>query len=356
MPTIAWQRLYNQHLEGPKLQRADEVVAWFGAVQAQEYALAKWALGQRLESATNAALEQAFNDGAILRTHVMRPTWHFVAPADIRWLLALTRDRVHRVTGTMYRRLELDEALMHRCGDILARALEGGHYFTRPELGSILADAGIDGMSGIRLTHIMMFAELEGVVCSGPRQGKQHTYALLDERAPGTLRLSRDDALAELTRRFFTSHGPATVKDFAFWSGLTIADVKAGLAMLDAQLAHDTIDGQEYWFAPSAPLPDTLPARGHLLPVYDEYTIPYKGSSSIFDPHHVDLFRNRLFTSAFVQNGAVAGMWRRTFERQTVVVECESSHPFTPAETDAFNAAAQRFGDFLGLPVDPRLS
>jgi hypothetical protein len=233
MSKVAWQRVYNQRLEGPKFQRPGDVVAWFGAVQAQEYALAKWALGLRMEYATDDIIEQAFTDGAILRTHVMRPTWHFVTPADIRWILELTAPRVHAANGTMYRRLELEDALFGRSDEIIARAVEGGRHLTRAELGAALSVAGIDTTNGMRLGYIVHHAELEGVVCSGPRRGRQHTYALIAERAPQARRLARDEALAELTRRYFTSHGPATVKDFAWWSGLTIADVKAGLAMLD---------------------------------------------------------------------------------------------------------------------------
>lgn len=347
---IARQRLYNQHLEGAKFQTPGEVVGWFGAVQAQEYALAKWALGLRMEAATDDVVEQAFNDGAILRTHVMRPTWHFVTPADIRWILELTAPRVHAVNAHMYRQQELDAALLVRSTDTIIRALEGGQCLTRAELGAALAAVGIDTTSGMRLGYIVHHAELEGVVCSGPRRGKQHTYALLDERAPQARRLARDDALAELTRRYFTSHGPAAVKDFSWWSGLTIADVKAGLSMLGSQLASETIDGQTYWFAESAAEAPLM--TGHLLPVYDEYTIAYKNHSAALDPKYAAQTNNRFFTSAFAINGEIIAMWRRTFDKKSVVVESAPFRPFTAVERDAFAAAARRFGIFLGMPVD----
>ncbi len=348
---IAVQRLYSQRLEGQKFQTPGEVVAWLGAVQAQEYALAKWALCLRMENATDDVIEQAFTDGAILRTHVMRPTWHFVTPADIRWILELTAPRVHAVNAYMYRQLELDEALLLRSNDVIARALEGGKHLTRAELGAALAEIGIDTASGMRLGYIVHYAELERIVCSGPRRGKQHTYALLDERAPQARRLARDEALAELTLRFFTSHGPATVQDFAWWSGLTVADVKAGLAMLTAQLHHEAIDGQTYWYSSSMPSVPETPLTAHLLPVYDEYGIAYKNQSAALDPMYAELLNDRFFTSAFALNGEIIGMWRRTFSKQTVVIELAPFRPFSAAESDAFAAAARRFGDFLGMPV-----
>lgn len=352
MLNIALQRLYNQHLEGPKFQRPDEVVAWFGAVQAQEYALAQWALGLRMENATDDVIEQAFTDGTILRIHVMRPTWHFVTSADIRWILELTAPRVHAVNAYMYRQLELDDSLLQRSSAIMVQRLEGGKHLTRAELGAALAENGIDTSNGMRLGYIVHYAELEGTICSGAKRGKQHTYALLSERAPHARRLARDEALAELTRRFFTSHGPATIKDFSWWSGLTVADVKAGLAMLTSQLDHAVIDGQEYWFSASLPAASAPPLNGHLLPVYDEYTIAYKNHSAVLDPQYAEQVANsRFFISTFVLNGEIVSMWRRTFNKKSVVIESAPFRPFTSAENDAFAAAAQRFGAFLKMPV-----
>jgi hypothetical protein len=239
------QRLYNQRLEGARFQKPEEVVAWFGAVQAQEYALTLWSLGMRMEQAVDTSIEQAFNEGRILRTHAMRPTWHFVAPEDIRWILALTAPRVHQVNATMCRKLESDEGMLKHSTQIMAQALQGNRYHTRAELSAVLADAGIHAEK-LRLAYIAHYAELEGVICSGPRRGKQQTYALIDERAPQARQLARDEALAELVRRYFTSHGPATMRDFAWWSGLTIADTRAGLEMLGRHIMREEIAGQTY--------------------------------------------------------------------------------------------------------------
>ena len=316
MQNIAIQRLHNQQLEQTDLHTPAEVVSWLGAVQAQEYGPAKWSLGLRLPpEVTDADVEQAFADGLFLRTHVMRPTWHFVTPADIGWLLDLTAPRVNQANAYMYRRLELDDALFRRSNDAIARALEGGKHLTRAELASALAEAGI-AAEGMRLGYLVHRADLDAIVCSGPRRGKQFTYALLDERAPQARRLERDEALAELTGRYFTSHGPATVDDFAWWSGLTKADVKAGLEMVAAQLVHEVIDGTSYWFPASVPPAPESSQQALLLPTYDEFVIGYTDRSAMFETGQQLRPREDIaFDSMIVIEGQVAGCWRRTFRK-----------------------------------------
>jgi hypothetical protein len=348
---IALQRLYNQRIEGQKFQTAAEVVGWLGAVQAQEYLHARWALGLRMEKATEAAVEQAFNDGAILRTHVMRPTWHFVTPADIRWILELTAPRVHTVSGTMYRQLELDDKLLARSCEVIVRSLEGGKHLTRVELGAALTASGIDTSNGMRLGYIMSYAELERIVCSGARRGKQHTYALIDERAPQARRLARDEALAELTLRFFTSHGPARIKDFAWWSGLTVADVKAGLAMLGTQLAREEFDGQEYWFSPSLSEAKPSPRRGYLLPPYDEYGIAYKDHHATLPPDFVEQVKNGVYGGMTLIDLKMVGYWRRTISKKATAIESGPFRPFSADDHAAMADAAQRYSAFLEMPV-----
>lgn len=350
MSTIAAQRLHNQQLTQTMLHTPGDVVAWLGAVQAQEYAHARWALGLRLNGVPDAAIEQAFADGTILRTHVMRPTWHFVTPADIRWLLALTAPRVHAVNAYMYRKLELDDALCGRSNTAIANALVGGVQLTRGELGTVLGQVGIVA-TRMRLGYIVHRAELDALVCSGARRGKQFTYALLDERAPHAELLPHDEALAELTKRYFTSHGPAQIHDFAWWSGLTIADTKRGLVMAQPQLTHSVIDGKMYWHAASSPTiqPSTLTA--YLLPPYDEYVIAYKDHSAILDPQHLEQAKGAIFGGVTVIDGHVLGNWRRTFSEGTAVIESAPFRLLTTAEHDALAAAAQRYAAFLGMPV-----
>jgi hypothetical protein len=349
-PDIARHRLHNQQLERTGLHTPGEVVAWLGAVQSQDYAGAKWALGLRLHGVSDAGVEQAFVEGTILRTHVMRPTWHLVTPADIRWILALTAPRVNAANATMYRRFELDDGLFLRSNAALARALEGGRQLTRAELARVLGQAGIVAQ-GIRLGYILHRAELDGIVCSGPRRGKQFTYALLDERAPQARTLARDEALAELTTRFFTSHGPALLRDFAWWSGLTQADARAGLDMTRSNWVQEVVDGRTYWLPPSLPAAEDSSPTAYLLPPYDEYTIAYKDHSAILDPACLQQARTAVYGGMIVIDGQVVGNWKRIFSRGAVVIEPSPFAPLTPAQDQAFAAAARRYGEFLEMPV-----
>lgn len=349
---IVQQRLCNQRLLGAPFARPDEVVRWFGAVQAQEYPGAAWGIAQRTQGLTQAAIDQAFAEGAMLRTHAMRPTWHFVTPDDIRWLLTLTSPRVHAVNATYYRKLGLDSAVLTRSATILTTALQGGQQLTRNELASVLEQAGIIRAADdrLRLTYLVMHAELEGLICSGAMRGKQHTYALLDERVPPTRTLERDEALAELTRRYFTSHGPATARDFAWWSGLATADVRAGLELNRPQLQTAVVNQQTYWFASSAAPPPGSAPIAHLLPAYDEYTIAYKNHDAIFDPQ----YRAQIvaaFGIVLVIDGRIVGSWKRVIEKQHALLTLSPFRPLSEAEQRALAQAVERYGAFLGRPV-----
>lgn len=215
------QRLYNQHLAGSQLEKPEDVVRRLGAVQAQDYPAAKWSVAERTRRISDIQLDRAFAGGTILRTHMMRPTWHFVTAADIRWMLKLTGPRVNTAIGSYYRKMKLDDAVFERSHAAIAAALRGGKHLTRAELSSALRHAGVTSAKDdrMRLSFIMLRAELDGLVCSGPRVGKQFTYALLEDRVPRAAVLDREEARAELARRYFMSHGPATLKDFRWWSG-----------------------------------------------------------------------------------------------------------------------------------------
>ena len=351
---IAHQRLHNQHMTHRTCETPQALVQWLGAVQAQDFAAAKWALGLRLHDVTDEDIEQAFTEGTVLRTHVMRPTWHFVSPADIRWLLTLTAPRVHAASAYYNRKLELDEAVFRRTHAVLERVLQGGKQLTRDELASTLKFAGIVTEGEQRVTYIMMQAELDGIICSGARRGKQFTYALLAERAPHAKMLARDEALAELTLRYFVSHGPATIRDFVWWSGLTVADVKIGLAMVSSHLQQETIHGQTYWFSPSTLPVQDLSQMAYLLPNYDEYAVGYTDRSAIFDALYTNKLDSRgglLFAHMMVLDGQVVGTWKRTFKKNVVGIE---ANPFTPLDITAMRAfatSAKRFGTFLRMPV-----
>lgn len=350
MADIIQQRLSNQYLAQQKLAKPEEVVAWQGAVQAQDYAGARWALGLRLYGSDDTAVEQAFNEGKILRTHMMRPTWHFVAPEDIRWLLALTSPRVHALNAYMYRQLELDEGVLRRGSATMAEALAGGQQLTRAELGDVMAAAGIVA-KGQRLAYVVMYAELEGIICSGPRRGKQFTYALLEERVPPAPILARDEALAELTQRFFTSHGPAALPDFVFWSGLTTADARTGLALAKSALIEETVGEQSYWLAPDMPMTEMPSPTAHLLPNYDEYLISTRDSTPFLEPAHLPQLKEseRLFPHCVVIDGRLVGTWRRQFKKNSVIITLNPFTPLSRAQRRAIDEAAEKYGHYLHM-------
>ena len=354
---IAHRRLANQHLLAPTLTEPVEVVRRLGAVQAQDYAGAKWALGLRTRGRVgDAVVEQALRDGSILRTHVLRPTWHFVTAADIRWMLALTARRVKAAMAYYDRQLELDHAVFRRSHAALTRALRGGHELTRSELGQVLRRARVGDTRSQRLGHLLMRAELDGVVCSGARRGKQGTYALLEERVPrAPARLAdRDAALLELTRRYFLTRGPATLKDFAWWSGLTLADASRGVQIAGQSLEREVIGDETYWSDARARSDPTSSVTAHLLPNYDEYFIGFKNRSAIEQRLGATavMMRDALPPHIVLVDGQVVGRWSRTLTKTTVAIRLRVLTRLTGADRKAVASAARGLGRFLGRRVE----
>lgn len=334
------QRASNQRLSSVGFQKAVDVVRWFGAVQAQDFNAAKWALALRMRGEpSNEVIEAAFNDGQILRTHLMRPTWHFVAPDDIRWLLELTAARVNLRAATNYRKFELDGPTFKRSNKILVKALQGGKHLTRAELKKTLNQSGISADDTVRMAHIMLRAELDGVVCSGKRIGKQFTYALVDERVPLMKPLSREEALAKLTLRFFNSHGPATLADFIWWSGLTAADARRGLASIDSEIKKTVIDASDYYFIRSKVNAQSSAPSAFLLPVYDEYNVAYKKGRITLGP-------------SVILAGRIIGTWKATLGKNSLTVLVNAGRTLTKQERSAVAKAAQPYAKFLGFTAE----
>ncbi|HXR50312.1 MAG TPA: winged helix DNA-binding domain-containing protein, partial [Verrucomicrobiae bacterium] len=349
---IVASRLSNQHLVGESWTCVEDVVVNSGAVQAQDYNGAAWALSLRLANATKADIDQAFNKGRILRTHVLRPTWHFVLPEDIRWMVKLTAPRIKQAMSYYNRKLELDDAFFARCHKIITRALANDAWQTRAELAQVLAENGIEA-SGQRLGHIVMQAEIEGLICSGPFSGKQFTYALIADRAPQAKALSREEALALLATRYFKGHGPASLQDFTWWSGLTVADSKLALNLVKDQLDHETYDGKEYWF--SGALAEKIAPQILLLSVYDEYVIAYQNYGPIFldkTKHLTNIFGNARLDYVIVKDGIVIGTWRRQVNKNKVALEVKLEIKLDPEDNNRLLVAAENYSRFLGLPVE----
>jgi hypothetical protein len=348
-PDIARARLASQRITDP-LDDPARVVAWMGAVQAQDYLGALWAVGARTRGATEASVERAVRERAIVRTWPMRGTLHFVAAADVRWMLALLAPRaVARSAGRM-RELEVDAPLIARAKRLLVGALEGGGELTRGELYALLEGEGT-ATGGQRGHYLLWHAAHDGTICFAARRGKEHTFALLDEWVPAAPPLPRDEALAELAARYFTGHGPATVADFVWWSGMTVADAKRAIAGAGARLTGETVDGSAYWRSPDATEHDASAA--YLLPAFDEYLVGYRERGAVLDPAHARRINagGGLLAPVMVAGGTVAGVWQRTLRKGSAVVHAA---PFDGGDASEFEGAAAEYGRFLGVPVELR--
>jgi hypothetical protein len=348
---IASYRLHNQHLYQSDFTNPAEVVSWFGAIQSQDFAGAKWAIGLRTNGLSEADVERAFTEGSILRTHVLRPTWHFVTPEDIRWMLALTAPRVRAQLAYNDRQLELSREIVNKSNKVLAKTLQGGKQLTRLELGSALQKHGIN-TDELRLTQLVIHAELDGIVCSGARLGKQFTYALLEERSPGGKALPREQSVVALARRYFTSHGPATVKDFIWWSGLSGADAKLGLEAIQSELQHELWNGHTYWFREPLSIVKRANPKAYFLPNYDEYTVGYTDRSAIFDDSHrskLDTRGSVLAQHVVLTAGQIMASWKRNLKKNSVEIEVKPFLTLKKTQLKAVIQAAERYALFLGL-------
>lgn len=327
------------------------------AVQSQDYYGAKWAVGQRVAGATDAELDRAFDAGELIRTHVLRPTWHFVAPEDLRWLQALTSPRIHRASGYQYRLHEIDAALAARAAAVFERVLGGGQARTREELGRALGEAGI-AATGLRQTYLVMHAELESIICSGPRRGRRQTYALVAERVPASRPRARDEALAELARRYVEGHGPAQAVDLSWWSGLTLGDARIALDLASPPLLREAIDGRTFFVSPSWPGPAAPPRRDqpivHLLPNYDELLVAFRDRTDAMDPALPPPARvaAEILNHVIVRDGLGIGGWRRADDQRIIRIALNPLVPLAPADRAAIAGAVDRLSTFLGRPVE----
>jgi Winged helix DNA-binding domain len=350
---VAHRRLHNLRITGSASDSPEAVLRWLGAVQSQDYPGGKWAIGHRMRAVSDAQLDQAFADGTLLRTHVLRPTWHFVLPEDIRWMLELTGPRV-LATNTHYSRQFGVHDVLVDGQRAIANALARGGSLTRKEIQAELDRAGVRAQ-GLGLAYVLMYAELNAVICSGPMRGKQHSYALVEQRAPHARRLTRDEALAELTWRYFRSHGPATIKDFNWWSSLTVSDIRRGLDMLGQRLEHATIDGLSYWFAPSGEPTRARSPSLFLLQGYDEYFVGYSGESkAVLDLSNAARAQAQAAGAplhVIVLDSQVVGRWQRKATQSGVSILTELYTPFATPTQHALQRAVDAYAAFLQVPA-----
>ncbi len=342
---IAQLRMQNQKLSADHLKTPLEVVRWFGAVQAQEYAQSLWAIGLRLpESATQQTIIDAINDRTIVRTWPMRGTIHFVPAEDAAWMTKLLARRVNRKFQSFLDKLQLTSSVLDTSRDVLMRSLKGGKQLIRKELYDALEQGGIDSKTGL---HIMGYWAQEGLLCFGPYRDKQPTFVLLDEWVASSRSLEGDEALAEITKRYFTSHGPATIHDFAWWSGLSMAEARQGLELVKKQFISEELDGKQYWLTP----PDTVSIVDSplLLPCFDEYTVAYKDRSAAIDTDRLQEVGYAVNLNNIISDGRIIGSWKRTIGKHEVDITLQLLRPLTEQEQQRIQTAVQQYGHFLGL-------
>lgn len=345
---IAALRLANQQILNSRYTEPAELVAWMGAVQAQDFGMAKWALGLRLKQATDARVEQAIDAGGIIRTHILRPTWHFVTKEDVRWMMDLTAPHVVKLAGSMYRQLKLDSSVFNITNDLIGKLLADGEELTREEIIAEVNKAGIE-TDNLRATHIMFQAELDKVICNGVRRGKKFTYALFDKKVPSAPPVPRDEALAALGRRYFTSHGPATVHDFAWWSGLPVADSKLAFEAVRSEFETANVNGREYIFTGISEIPK-VPARAMLIPAYDELTISYADRSAAMDEAVANNPESGsgIFKPVVMVKGKIVAAWRRTEKKDAVHIEISPLTDMPAAAEKSLDAAGTAYARFVG--------
>jgi hypothetical protein len=347
---IANTRLSNQQIAETRFKSVKEIVGWMGAMQAQDFNMAKWAIGIRLPNSTEKLIDSAIDKGEIIRTHLMRPTWHFVSADDIYWMLELTAPQIKAAMKYRDKELKLTPEIYKKSNEIIEKALTGGKHLSRDALISELQIANIT-TSENRASHLLFGAELDGILCSGRTCGGRHMYALLRERCPKTKTLNRDEALAKLALKYFNSHNPATIQDFAWWSGLSITEAKSTMEMVKSNFISETIDKQTFWFSNSDS--QTYRDLAYLLPAYDEFLISYKDRTASMAS--VDSAKavssNGIFRPMIVVNGQVIGIWKRTINKEKVILETTFFQPPVRGTKKMIDKAIFRYAQFIGKKI-----
>jgi len=346
---IAAARLKNQQIASPTETSPSEVLKWLGAIQAQDLPMALWAIGLRTPNSTHDSIRAAFNNGEIIRTHLMRPTWHCVSADDIYWMLELTGPQIKTALNARHKSLGITDEVLNQAKNIFIKHLEKNGPSSRTELVTLLEKAGIPNEDN-RAAHLLLHAELDAIICSGPLKGNKQTYALLEERVPKKKTLPYEEALAELAIRYFSSHGPATLNDFAWWSGLRAKQVKLALELVKPQLQSEIIDSQEYWFSSNNQASQTNQQLVYLLPAFDEFIISYRDRSAVILSEHYQkaISRNGLFWPVILVNGQVEGLWKRAIKRDSINIATDFFQPadqFVISQTEKQKLA---LADFLG--------
>lgn len=342
-------RLANQRLFGNSVCEPEDIVEYMGAMQSQAYEMAKWGIGLRLPGATNRSVEEAVNSGKIIRTHILRPTWHFITAKDIHWMIELSSPRIKPAFINYAKMNGVDEASVVDTARKLAGVIEKYGHSTKPEIESYMDKEGLN-TEKLDMSYVLSWAELDGIICSGVVRGSKQTYALLDERAPIKMSLCKEESIEQLTRRFFTSHGPATLQDFLWWSGLLATDARLGLELIKDDFVSEKINGQVYWMKNDLQIPSIADDHPLLLPAFDEFVVSYKDRTAMVkDEHWKPISKHGIFSPTIHLNGKMIGYWRKVKKKNKIEAELTFFEKTTKRIQNLFNSQIKEINRFEGF-------
>lgn len=348
---ISKYRLTNQHLSVKKVTAVKELVKYMGAMQAQDYAMAQIAVGKRLDKTTCNEVDLAINNGDILRTHLLRPTWHLVSTDDIYWMLQLTAPHIKTLTRSRHKELELTGKSLSKIYVLIEKVLLNNNHLTRTELYAVFHKSKISTENN-RGAHILMSAELEGIICSGRIINGQQTFALLEERVQKPASISRDEALEKLARIYFESRWPATLHDFVWWSGLPVKDARKAMDMIRNDFIAEKIEDATYLIPNSLPAPSANGDAVFLLPAFDEFLIAYTNRKAAIENNKMVVSKNGIFWPVIVVSGQIAGLWKRTIKKDKVSVTIEPFKPIKKYHLNLIEKEVKKLGEFLGKKAE----
>jgi len=353
LPDISILRFKNQQLAGSKFNTAKDIAGWMGALQAQDFKMSKWAFGIRLIDSKEATINKAIDSGEIIRTHLLRPTWHFASSKDVLWILELSTAQIKVSVKFRDKQLGLSETIFGKSNSVIEKSFRNGKHLTREELISQLIRANIN-VADNRASHLLLRAEMDRIICSGRLKDGKQTYTLLSEWVTKTKPFYRDEALKELAQRFFTSRGPATLQDFSWWSGLSSNDAKLALEFVKADLLSERIENQTYWFANSFVDMTLDKDEVFMLPAYDEFIICYKDrtASLSFLNQKKAVSNNGIFYPTIVRKGQVIGTWKHISKKEKVALEL-NLFDRTEIEKDIdISRASAKYAKFIGKEAE----
>ncbi|MCV9932389.1 winged helix DNA-binding domain-containing protein [Flavobacterium sp. LS1R47] len=352
-PEIALLRMISQKILKTNFHEPQEIVKHLGAMQAQDYSMAKWAVGSRCD-ASEKSIEEAINSGKIIRTHILRPTWHFVSADDIYWMLDVSGPQVKKIVLSAAKKNGFDEKKLHKINSSIEKILAGNNSLTRDEIMQELNIQRDSGQGFLNSTIVMMNAELDGLVCNGIMKGKQLTYSLLEEKVPKTNgKLTKEEGLAKLAKRYFESHGPATLLDFTWWSGFPATTAKLAIHSVESELDSIEVDGKKYWFKKGLPSETEIPKSIHFLPSFDEILISYKTREiTIAKEHQANAFTNNgIFWPIIIEDEKVIGTWKRTVKKQHIKIETNFFEPISADKKSLVLEAIKPFESYLEAKI-----